>query len=103
MCIIYLTFTIYTHPTFRYITCSIGNICDKILLETPILDIGLIRKEVIYLKKFLMSLATISLIVVSALSNTTILADSQEVKGVSQSLIDYVKYTEQVDLFPKLI
>lgn len=43
-----------------------------------------------------MSLATISLIVVSALSNTTILA-------VSQSLIDYVKYTEQVDLFPKLI
>lgn len=50
-----------------------------------------------------MSLATISLIVVSALSNTTILADSQEVKAVSQSLIDYVKYTEQVDLFPKLI
>ena len=96
MCIIYLTFTIYTHPTFRYITWSIGNICDKILLENPILDIGLIRKEVIYLRKFLMSLATISLIVVSALSNTTILA-------VSQSLIDYVKYTEQVDLFPKLI
>lgn len=96
MCIIYLTFTIYTHPTFCYITCSIGIICDKILLETPILDIGLIRKEVVYLRKFLMSLAIISLIVVSVLSNTTILA-------VSQSLIDYVKYTEQVDLFPKLI
>lgn len=96
MCIIYLTFTIYTHPKFCYITCSIGIICDKIHLETPILDIGLIRKEVIYLRKFLMSLATISLIVVSALSNITILA-------VSQSLIDYVKHTEQVDLFPKLI